>query len=95
MVAIPVGLIANELLTNCLKHAFAAATRGLVRIALKVHDPERMELTIADDGCGLPADFAPERARPHWGCGSWKNITATKFTRASGLGKARAAPRSS
>jgi PAS domain S-box-containing protein len=60
--AIPVGLIANELLTNCLKHAFAGREKGLVQIILKVHDQHRMELTISDDGCGLPPDFAPEKS---------------------------------
>jgi len=60
--AIPVGLIANELLTNCLKHAFAGREKGLVRVALKVHHDRRIELTIGDDGCGLPADFAPGKS---------------------------------
>jgi PAS domain S-box-containing protein len=60
--AIPVGLIANELLTNCLKHAFASREKGLVRVALKVHADRRIELTIGDDGCGLPADFAPGKS---------------------------------
>jgi two-component sensor histidine kinase len=60
--AIPVGLIANELLTNCLKHAFVGREKGLVRIGLSVHDSQRIELTIADDGCGLPAEFAPEKS---------------------------------
>lgn len=61
-VAIPVGLIANELLTNCLKHAFAGREKGLVRLALKGYPQGLIELTIADDGAGLPADFAPERS---------------------------------
>jgi PAS domain S-box-containing protein len=60
--AIPVGLIANELLTNCLKHAFTGRKNGLVRVALKVHHEERIELIIADDGRGLPPDFAPEKS---------------------------------
>jgi two-component sensor histidine kinase len=61
-IAIPVGLIANELLTNCLKHAFAGREKGLVRVALKGHNDGAIELTIADDGRGLPADFAPEKS---------------------------------
>jgi len=61
-VAIPVGLIANELLTNCLKHAFAGREKGLVRLALKGHIQGAIKLTIADDGRGLPADFAPEKS---------------------------------
>jgi len=61
-VAIPVGLIANELLTNCLKHAFAGREKGLVRLALKSHNASQLLLTIADDGCGLPPDFALEKS---------------------------------
>ncbi len=60
--AIPVGLIANELLTNCLKHAFVGREKGLVRVALKGHDHSQIQLTIADDGRGLPPDFAPEKS---------------------------------
>ncbi|HWD18463.1 MAG TPA: PAS domain S-box protein [Verrucomicrobiae bacterium] len=60
--AIPVGLIANEILTNCLKHAFAGREKGLVRIALKSHDLRQVQLVIADDGCGLPPGFALEKS---------------------------------
>jgi two-component sensor histidine kinase len=52
--AIPVGLIATELLTNSFKHAFPDGRAGEIRIELAVHGGV-VELTAADDGVGLPA----------------------------------------
>jgi two-component sensor histidine kinase/CHASE1-domain containing sensor protein len=54
--AMPCGLIAHELLTNALKHAFPAGRAGKVRVAMTV-DGGRVELLVADDGVGLPAGF--------------------------------------
>jgi two-component sensor histidine kinase/putative methionine-R-sulfoxide reductase with GAF domain len=50
--AIPCGLIVNELLTNCLKHAFPGR-RGNIRITLRVLPDGRRQLSVADDGVGL------------------------------------------
>lgn len=52
--AIPSGLLVNELLTNCLKHAGACT----VTISLR-HDPNTNNVitSISDDGVGLPEDF--------------------------------------
>ncbi|HEX2955215.1 MAG TPA: PAS domain S-box protein [Chitinispirillaceae bacterium] len=56
-IAIPLGLIINELLTNCFKHAFPGERPGAVDIGL--HRPENncLELTLRDDGVGLPQGF--------------------------------------
>jgi PAS domain S-box-containing protein len=55
--AIPCGLIVNELVSNCLKHAFPQGTKGEIRIGLS-HSPEdRYTLLVADNGCGLPEDL--------------------------------------
>ena len=56
--AIPCGLIINELISNGLKHAFSDGRRGTIRVCLK-HDPDlgRYELIVANDGAGFPADF--------------------------------------
>ena len=52
--AIPCGLLLNELVSNCLKHAFKGRENGLLRIQL-VHVPEgKLRLTVADTGIGLP-----------------------------------------
>jgi two-component sensor histidine kinase len=50
--AIPLGLIINELVTNSVKYAFPQGD-GNIFINLKSF-PEQIELTIADDGIGLP-----------------------------------------
>ncbi len=53
-IAIPCGLLLNELLSNCFKHAFVGATDGHLRVALHQHDGASV-LTISDDGPGFPA----------------------------------------
>ena len=57
--AIPCGLIVNELVSNCLKHAFRDRPSGAIRIAFHRLEAQRLELTVGDDGVGLPADFDP------------------------------------
>ncbi len=54
---IPLGLIANEVITNAMKHAFTGRTRGLLTVSLRNIGSE-IELRIADDGTGQEADFA-------------------------------------
>ena len=51
--AIPCGLIANELISNCLKHAFPPDRKGLITVSLASVSDE-YEFVIADDGVGLP-----------------------------------------
>ncbi len=57
--AIPCGLIVNELVSNCLKHAFLGRASGLVRITFRQLEAQRIELTIGDDGLGLSAEIEP------------------------------------
>lgn len=53
--AIPCGLIINELVTNCLKHAFPGGRAGRLRISLrKTAGGEGFVLSVGDDGAGLP-----------------------------------------
>ncbi|HXV25253.1 MAG TPA: MASE1 domain-containing protein [Alphaproteobacteria bacterium] len=52
--AIPLGLIAVELATNAVKHAFT--TSGTISMMLRRIDEERAELVVADDGIGLSSD---------------------------------------
>jgi PAS domain S-box-containing protein len=55
--AIPCGLIINELISNCLKHAFPAGRGGEVNIELQ-RDVENMYvLTVEDNGIGIPKDL--------------------------------------
>jgi two-component sensor histidine kinase len=54
--AFPCGLIVNELVSNCVKHAFNSSMDGEIRLSLK-HDPdEGFELKVSDNGKGLPED---------------------------------------
>ena len=52
-VAMPTGLVVNELLTNALKHAFEGRERGTIRLHSLIDD-EGCHVTIGDDGVGLP-----------------------------------------
>lgn len=59
--AVPVGLIANELLSNALKHAFMGRTEGRIEICLRRRTNGEVELSIADNGIGFPGDFDLQR----------------------------------
>jgi len=56
-VAVPVGLIINELLSNALKHAFKGRNEGKIEVSLTASGDGRINLTVSDDGCGLPPGF--------------------------------------
>ena len=51
-VAMPTGLVVNELLTNALKHAFADRPGGTISLTCLV-DGSGCRVTVADDGIGL------------------------------------------
>ena len=53
--AVPCGLVLNELVTNAIKHAFPEGREGEISIALE-HREGRVSLTVADDGVGVPMD---------------------------------------
>jgi two-component sensor histidine kinase len=60
--AVPCGLIASELISNALKHAFVGRELGLLSVAVRNSDTGVVELVVADDGVGLAADAAGERS---------------------------------
>ena len=63
-IALPIGLIANELLTNAAKYAFPGGGSGKVggRIAVRLaRTGNTLELSVEDDGVGLPEGFDPEQ----------------------------------
>lgn len=51
-VAMPTGLVVNELLTNALKHAFTGRVGGTITLHSLV-DEKGCRVTVADDGVGL------------------------------------------
>jgi two-component sensor histidine kinase len=53
-VAVPCGLIVNELFSNALKHAFPADRHGTISAHLRDGSDGRCTLTVSDDGVGLP-----------------------------------------
>lgn len=58
-VAVPCGLIVNELLSNALKHAFPGGRRGTISIELDRSDGW-CEVCVRDDGVGLAPSVDPE-----------------------------------
>ena len=58
-VAIPCGLIVNELVTNALKHAFPGGRTGTVRVSLRGSSNGALDLTVEDDGVGMPPAIDP------------------------------------
>lgn len=54
--AVPIGLICNELLNNCYKHAFPGKSEGEIAVSLK-NDGENIHFTVSDNGVGLPEAF--------------------------------------
>jgi two-component sensor histidine kinase len=61
--AVPLGLIINEAITNAFKYAFPHERSGRITVRLKRIEEASYELMIADDGVGLPASYDPSRSR--------------------------------
>ncbi len=59
--AVPIGLIVTELVSNSFKHAFPGERKGVVRINFVGTGTDRPMLIVSDDGQGLPGDFFCER----------------------------------
>jgi two-component system, sensor histidine kinase PdtaS len=54
--AIPCGLIINELISNCLKHAFPHGRRGTITMELHTLGEDKVRFVVRDDGVGFPPD---------------------------------------
>lgn len=53
-VAVPCGLVVNELISNAFKHAFPDGRAGHVMINLRKEAEDRAVLSVSDDGVGMP-----------------------------------------
>ena len=60
--AVPAGLVANELIVNCLKHAFPEQRAGEIHISLEEENGRRL-IEIKDNGVGLGQEFSLEKPR--------------------------------
>ncbi len=56
-VIMPLGLLVTELVSNSLKHGFAGRAKGRIRMELSRSPENEIELTLADDGIGVPSGF--------------------------------------
>lgn len=55
-VAIPLGLILNELISNSLKHGFAGRERGAIAISIARRSDRGLAIECRDDGVGILPD---------------------------------------
>jgi two-component sensor histidine kinase len=55
--AVPLGLILNEAITNAIKYAYQNNSAGIIYISLIKGINQQVQLTIADNGPGLPKGF--------------------------------------
>jgi two-component sensor histidine kinase len=52
--AIPCALLAHELVSNCLKHAFPHEQAGHIWVTFRRQPDGKLQLQVRDDGVGLP-----------------------------------------
>lgn len=51
-IAVPLGLIVNELVTNSIKYAFPKGERGIITIKLELQNDNMLHLEVIDNGLG-------------------------------------------
>ncbi|MFD2740593.1 ATP-binding protein [Sulfitobacter aestuarii] len=74
--AIDIGLIVGELITNAYKHAFVGREQGRIAVQVSGDFEQGLALDISDDGVGLPADAErPERSNSL----GWRMIRTLTF----------------
>jgi len=59
---IPIGLIVNELITNCLKYAFPDNRDGVIAVKLK-EENQQLILSVSDNGIGMSEEMEKERMK--------------------------------
>lgn len=56
-IALPCGLIVNELLSNAFKYAFPGSKNGEIRVVLRRGSAGKVQLMVRDNGVGLPPEL--------------------------------------
>jgi len=59
-IAVPLGFIITELISNCLKHAFPEERCGEISVSLQTVGDKEFELRVHDNGVGMAADIDTE-----------------------------------
>ncbi|GAB5525211.1 MAG: hypothetical protein Roseis2KO_30830 [Roseivirga sp.] len=62
-VALPLGLILNELISNAYKYAFEAGREGALAVSIQSLGEGKHQLVVEDNGAGLPENFDFARAK--------------------------------
>jgi two-component system, sensor histidine kinase PdtaS len=58
--AVPLGLIVNELFTNCLKYAFPMGEKGIIKLSLEDLADGNLNLKVTDNGVGKTLNALPK-----------------------------------
>ncbi|MBN1143349.1 MAG: sensor histidine kinase [Bacteroidales bacterium] len=61
--AIPLGLIANELVSNAFKYAFTHSNEGRIDISVMRTAENQYLMEVSDNGTGLPGNYNLEKAK--------------------------------
>lgn len=64
--AVPLGLVINEIISNSLKYAFPGEQKGIVSITLSMNEENVVELSIYDNGKGIDVT-SPKSNKPTLG----------------------------
>lgn len=67
--ATTLAIIAGELVTNAVKHAFIPQEPGIIAVTLKGHDDGTLKLIVEDNGKGFPDDMANNKSLSGKGLG--------------------------
>jgi two-component sensor histidine kinase len=59
-IAVPLGLLVTEAITNAYKHAFNERDGGYIRVRVVRESPATLILTVQDDGVGMDPETAAE-----------------------------------
>ncbi len=62
-IAVPLGLIISEMVTNSMKHAFVGIENPQLKMILSKSAEDNFDLTVQDNGVGLPDDFDVENPK--------------------------------